>query len=264
MAISLQGSGSSATTTVTIPAHGIGDMIVIMATGTVAPTAPAAGGTVPTWSSISTGSNNSLGITASYAIATATNHTSGTWTSATHMHVLVFRATRALTLGNVGTFAGANNTYILSPRGANDSDIWKEGLALVKKNAKPASTISTAATNVKNITTALVKAASPADNSIKNNKSSMAQGKPMEALNYTAQKSYKSVKSLHRTQFLHALSSIAFPDKQCVIDNCLINLVPTKGKNHVAIKFLKENGGIWSSKLSLKDKLYLSATNLKG
>ncbi|WP_223544108.1 hypothetical protein [Pseudomonas sp. A-B-19] len=161
-------------------------------------------------------------------------------------------------------FAGANNTYILSPRGANDSDIWKEGLALVKKNAKPASTISTAATNVKNITTALVKAASPADNSIKNNKSSMAQGKPMEALNYTAQKSYKSVKSLHRTQFLHALSSIAFPDKQCVIDNCLINLVPTKGKNHVAIKFLKENGGIWSSKLSLKDKLYLSATNLKG
>ena len=42
-------SGSSTTTSVTIPTHAVGDMIVIMADQTVAPTAPAAGGTVPTW-----------------------------------------------------------------------------------------------------------------------------------------------------------------------------------------------------------------------
>jgi hypothetical protein len=186
-------------------------------------------------------------------------------------------------------FAGANNTYILSPRGANDKDIWKEGLALVKKNTKPVGAVSAAATNVKNITTAIVKAtapivkaataspkpapaapkvATPEKSAIpKVNISSdiklpVAQTNVVELPTYTGEKSYRSVKSLHRTQFLHALSSIAFPGKNVSIDNSLISLVTSKGKDHVAIKFLKANGGIWSSKLSLKEKVYLSASNL--
>lgn len=177
-------------------------------------------------------------------------------------------------------FAGAENTYILSPRGANDKDIWKEGLALVRKNEKPVSAVAAAANNVKNITTAIVKATTPivkaatatpkpvtaekpatsAANSPPAIKQPTAQAKAVEIPAYTGDKNYKSIKTLHRTQFLHALSSIAFPERNCSIDSALINLVESKGKNYVAIKFLKENGGIWSSKLPLKDKLYLSTT----
>jgi hypothetical protein len=186
-------------------------------------------------------------------------------------------------------FAGADNTYILSPRGANEKDIWKEGLTLVKKNAKPTNAVSAAATNVKNITTAIVKATAPivkaatstpkaeapaksaapkapapaANQTPSNPKPTQAQPKPAAPPAYTGEKSYKSVKSLHRSQFLHALSSIAFPDRSCTIDQELISLVTSEGKNHVAIKFLKANGGIWSSKLSLKDKVYLSAFGSK-
>jgi HAD superfamily hydrolase (TIGR01549 family) len=186
-------------------------------------------------------------------------------------------------------FAGADNTYILSPRGANDKDIWKEGLALVKKNAKPVGAVSAAATNVKNITTAIVKATAPIVkaataspkpapaapkatapektattkvNITPDNKLPASQTNVIELPAYTGEKSYRCVKTLHRTQFLHALSSIAFPGKSISIDNSLISLVTSKGKDHVAIKFLKANGGIWSSKLSLKEKVYLSASNL--
>ena len=176
-------------------------------------------------------------------------------------------------------FAGAENNYILSPRGANDKDIWKEGLALVKKNAKPTSAVAAAASNVKNITTAIVKAATssapkseaPAKPAAPKTPNSEANTPPTSAKSptipaqpialpaYIGEKSYKSVKSLHRSQFLHALSSIAFPGKSCKIDKEWISLVESEGKNHVALKFLKENGGIWSSELSLKDKVYLSA-----
>jgi hypothetical protein len=115
MAITVQGSGSSAATTVTIPTHAVGDMIVIMARGTVAPTVPGAGGTVPTWTTIGTaGANNSIGWTVARAIATATNHTSGTWTNAAQMHVLVLRAgTGSISLGDAPAAAGANNTQTI-------------------------------------------------------------------------------------------------------------------------------------------------------
>ena len=115
MSITVPTSGSSATTSVTIPAHQVGDMIVIMARGTVAPTIPAAGGTVPTFTEIGTGGvNNSVGWRVARAIATATNHTSGTWTNAAQMHVLVLRASAGtLSVGNAPAQAGANNTQTI-------------------------------------------------------------------------------------------------------------------------------------------------------
>lgn len=79
--------------TITLPSHNIGDVIVLIAGQSASltpPSAPAAGGTVPTWNTITanTGSNYgtiNLSIRSGYAIATATNHTSGTWTGADRM-----------------------------------------------------------------------------------------------------------------------------------------------------------------------------------
>nr|WP_314617925.1 HAD-IA family hydrolase [uncultured Pseudomonas sp.] len=166
-------------------------------------------------------------------------------------------------------FAGADNTYILSPRGVNERDIWKEGIALAKKNVKPANTIAAAASNVKNITSAIVKAATPAAKTSETPKkpannpaAQIKKPAPTPAVyRYDGQKTYRAVKSLHRKQFLHALSALAYPGKPVSIKSDLINLVPSKGKNYVAIKFLNENGGIWKSKLSLKDKFYLTTSS---
>ncbi|CAO3303241.1 hypothetical protein [Pseudomonas putida] len=196
-------------------------------------------------------------------------------------------------------FAGAENTYLLSPRAANDKDIWKEGLALVKKGSKPASPAVAAANGVKTITNAIAKAAAPivkaaaqpkapdaksaeaAKTQAQKAQPSKPQPKPenikpqakiepvkseipkaAKAVShpiYSGDKTYRAIKTLHRDHFLDALSSVAYPQKECKIDKSLIDLVSSKGKNHVAIRFLKENGGIWKSKLSLKDKIYLTA-----
>ena len=84
----------------------------------VRPTAPAAGGTVPTWTTPTNGSgvNNSRRLAdRRRTIATATNHTSGTWTSAAQMHVLVLRPTSGNTLavGDSPAQGGANNTQTM-------------------------------------------------------------------------------------------------------------------------------------------------------
>lgn len=91
--ITITGANSSATTSVTIPSHNIGDMLVIFAfkdSGLSAPTKPGASGTVPAWVTIDDpGASNGCAGYTSYFIATATNTTSGTWTNATGMAAVV-------------------------------------------------------------------------------------------------------------------------------------------------------------------------------
>jgi len=82
-----------AATSVTLPTHAVGDCILIFAFNNAAatlPTVPTAGGTVPAWvtQENSAGANTCAGILCSF-IATATNHTSGTWTNATGMATIV-------------------------------------------------------------------------------------------------------------------------------------------------------------------------------
>lgn len=82
-------------TTVTLPTHQAGDLIGIAAyrnSNTIA-SKPAASGTVPTWWDVDpkTGANTNSLRTA-FAIATAANHTSGTWTNATDMAAFVVRS----------------------------------------------------------------------------------------------------------------------------------------------------------------------------
>ncbi len=88
-------------TTVTLPTHAVGDIIEICAYvngSNGAATKPSAGGTVPTWVAVhSAGGANTNSLVVYQAVATATNHTSGTWTGATHMGAIVRRGQHATT-----------------------------------------------------------------------------------------------------------------------------------------------------------------------
>lgn len=118
-----QGANTSTTNTVTIPTHAIGDLILICSWNagnfqTTPPTKPSAAGTVPAWVDIvaNTGASNVSGIRIARFTATATNHTSGTWTGATIMMAIVIRGQNATTpIGGAaeadsGSFTGANST----------------------------------------------------------------------------------------------------------------------------------------------------------
>jgi hypothetical protein len=99
----VKGSNSSAGTSVAIPAHVAGDLLVICAyrDGSVTvPTKPAASGTVPAWADIdaAAGANLNSMRTASF-VATANNHTSGVWTNATGMSVIVISGQNGAPIG---------------------------------------------------------------------------------------------------------------------------------------------------------------------
>lgn len=113
--MSFLGATAANATTVAIPAHQSGDVIVIFAfsgaTNTL-PTTPSAGGTVPTWVSIdsnATGTSSCSSKTV-YFVATANSTTSGTWTGADSLIAAVVRGAAATPTGghaNSGGTAGA-------------------------------------------------------------------------------------------------------------------------------------------------------------
>ena len=87
MAISRVGSGSAQTTTIAIPSHQAGDIIVISANrnNTTPATVPAG------WvTQVSTGASNASNALA-WKMATSSGETSGTWTNASSLHVAVYR-----------------------------------------------------------------------------------------------------------------------------------------------------------------------------
>lgn len=95
-------------TSVTIPAHAVGDVIVVFAYVNglnSAPTPPAASGTVPAWTLIQGGGGNTNGSGVWRFTATATNHTSGTWGSCTGLIAVVIEGVHPTT--PVGGFAQA-------------------------------------------------------------------------------------------------------------------------------------------------------------
>lgn len=99
--VQIVAANANANNTVTIPAHSIGDLIVLCGYNphaTQAPTKPSAGGTVPNWEYIdNANSADGSGITTAQFIANANNTTSGTWSNASHMIAVVLRAHSALT-----------------------------------------------------------------------------------------------------------------------------------------------------------------------
>lgn len=93
--VSFVGANGNASSSVTIPTHQVGDLIVLFAYNpfsTSAPTKPSAGGTVPNYTYIDNANSGSgSGCATAYFKATATNTTSGSWGSASHMIAVVIR-----------------------------------------------------------------------------------------------------------------------------------------------------------------------------
>ena len=81
-------------TTIAVPTHAPGDLLLVIAvnqTTNTAPSVPATGATVPAYVTVSaaTGQNNTA-VTIAYAVATSSSHTSGTWTNATRIYIVSF------------------------------------------------------------------------------------------------------------------------------------------------------------------------------
>lgn len=115
---SIIGNANAQTTSVAIPTHAIGDLILVSA-GRAAATGlskPAASGTVPAWVTIDApaGTNTRQGITA-YFVATATNHTTGTWTGAGSIAVMVLRGQGSTPIGGHGLSTNASSTSSTAP-----------------------------------------------------------------------------------------------------------------------------------------------------
>jgi hypothetical protein len=101
-AVSVTGTPASVGgTLIALPVHAIGDVIVLFVWNgaAVVPTPPAASGTVPAWTLIPGMSltGTSLGIGVWYFTATATNHTSGTWTNTSGFSAIVLRGASGTT-----------------------------------------------------------------------------------------------------------------------------------------------------------------------
>lgn len=94
---------------------------------TTAPTAPAAGGTVPTWNSLGANGNNTNSSRFAWATGTGSS-TSGTWTNATHLVCLVFRGCRIGASAGTGG-SGASISYPALTLQRQDSTSWVAGVA---------------------------------------------------------------------------------------------------------------------------------------
>jgi hypothetical protein len=107
-------------TSVTIPAHDVGDEIVVFAYQNgiaAAPTAPAANATtgVPSWVSVQSGGGNSNGSGVWRFTATTNSHISGTWSSCTGLIAVVIQGVHPTTpVGGFGVTNG-NASYSATP-----------------------------------------------------------------------------------------------------------------------------------------------------
>lgn len=103
-----------------MPAHQVGDMILVFAfngASTTAPTTPTAGGTVPTFTNnLAPAGANTCAMKVASAVATAANHTLGTWTNATNLIVLVIRGQAASSpIGGSASQATASSLTVNLP-----------------------------------------------------------------------------------------------------------------------------------------------------
>ena len=119
---------ASSTTSVTLPTHAVGNLIVLFVANTgstTIPSVPSASGTTPAWNTIDSGQGSSQALIVVDFKATATNHTSGTWTNANNMVAVVLSGQDPTvpsglgTQGPIGGFLGQqnaiNSTSITAP-----------------------------------------------------------------------------------------------------------------------------------------------------
>lgn len=108
--LSLVGSASNTgATSITLPTHVAGDLIVIIAWRTASSAIPALGGSFTSLGGTCATNGNSTGVRVGYLVATGGSETSGTWTNATALIAYVFRGWDGVTtplcdsLGNSGS-----------------------------------------------------------------------------------------------------------------------------------------------------------------
>jgi len=120
MVLSIIGTpGAISGASITLPTHAVDDIIVIFAyraNSITLPTKPTAAGTVPAWVDIDAvvGANSNSSRTA-YFVATATNHTSGTWSNATEMAVIVYRGQGASPIGGHAESGSTSSLNAVAP-----------------------------------------------------------------------------------------------------------------------------------------------------
>ncbi|PVB27286.1 hypothetical protein D2E27_05540 [Mycobacteroides abscessus] len=118
--VQIVAANANANNNVTIPAHLVGDLIVLAGYNpyaTTAPSKPSAAGTVPNWEYIdNANSAGGSGIATACFTATATNTTSGTWSNAGHMIAVVLRAHNpADPIGGHASQGGSSSGPSLAP-----------------------------------------------------------------------------------------------------------------------------------------------------
>lgn len=90
MAVSFVGAASAGATSVTLPTHQVGDLIIIHAVGLPSDPTPPAGWTSPTNGN---GNNSTLFGRVHYKLAASSSEVSGTWTNALILNCSVYRGT---------------------------------------------------------------------------------------------------------------------------------------------------------------------------
>jgi hypothetical protein len=106
----LQGSTSAATTSVALPTHVIGNLIILhiyVNASTTQATKPAASGTVPNWNILEPVTTTTGASQIAWFVATAANHTSGTWTGATNIIATVIQGQSGSSIGAHASSSGS-------------------------------------------------------------------------------------------------------------------------------------------------------------
>lgn len=153
------------------------------------------------------------------------------------------------------SFAGHDKRYILSPRkGAKDSEsIWKEGHSvLYPKNTKPpVKEIKKHAE--KNLNkSAPMKSPKPV---LKKNMVIKIRKNNVLINGTSYPKKIDSLRILHRDTFIEVVSLLAKNSPSEKEKRYYADLVKSNSKKYIAAKLLKENGGIWSARVPVKEKI---------
>lgn len=141
MAITRIGTAGVGTSSATVPAHAIGDLILVYAFRNASTTAPSL---ATGFTSVLTKSGTSCSMRVGYKIATATNDTSGTWTNATETIVVVYRpsSVHSITVGASASNIGSTNTlnYPALTLQTTDGTSWVVGGAGIRSISQSLST----------------------------------------------------------------------------------------------------------------------------
>lgn len=149
MAITFVGSATGVTSA-TLPSFTAGDIAIVGAlrrSGTTVPSLPSG------WTSITTRANDGIGIRIGYRVLVGGDTTTGTWTDATDVHVLVYRGQDASPIGgfNSASGIGTNFNYPAITMVNSDGSSWVVAFGVVNAGDTAMETPPTGMTNRTNV-----------------------------------------------------------------------------------------------------------------